>query len=146
MARENEEIQEAENTIAEMERKQRTKDEYRATLLQQIEETKAAIEKKRASKSSPPPPFNPDRGIDGDVTVRAAQRHALSQQQSKNEPELAFWEDHLGMRLDGAGMEDHLKITYTDLGNDRDAWVVVSMEHRDYEGTHYPVPSIRNGC
>jgi len=73
---------------------------------------------------------------DGVQQVRAAQRQALTQQQAKNVPELAFWEDHLGMRIDGAGVADHLKITFTHLSEpDVESWFVVSMAKRDYEGT-----------
>lgn len=41
---------EAENAIAVMERKKRMKDDYKENLLAQIEETKQAIERTRASK------------------------------------------------------------------------------------------------
>lgn len=51
-------------------------------------------------------------------------------------PELAFWEDHLGMRIDGAGVADHLKITFTHLVERdcaREFWVVIGMMSKDYE-------------
>ncbi|KAA8893725.1 chromosome segregation protein Spc25-domain-containing protein [Sphaerosporella brunnea] len=114
VARETDEMQATMNELAKMERKGSMGDEYKASLLVQIEETKQAIEKKRA--------------------IRSAQRQQLAQQQSKNAPELAFWEDHLGMRIDGAGVAGHLKITYTHLSDpDQESWFVVSVMNRDYE-------------
>ncbi|KAI5857124.1 chromosome segregation protein Spc25-domain-containing protein [Tricharina praecox] len=108
------ELLEAENAIADIDRKRRVKEEQKEALQAQIEEVKLAIEKKRA--------------------IRAAQRQALTQQQAKNVPELVFWEDHLGMRIDGAGVADHLKITFTHLSEpDVESWFVVSMVKRDYE-------------
>ena len=39
------------------------------------------------------------------------------------------------MRIDGAGVADHLKITFTHLSEpDVESWFVVSMVKRDYEG------------
>lgn len=73
------------------------------------------------------------------ILVRAAERNALSSQASRNAPELLFWEDYLGMRIEGAGVPDHLKIIYTHI-IDSD-WMkqfhfIINMVTRDYEGTH----------
>ncbi|KAF8544095.1 chromosome segregation protein Spc25-domain-containing protein [Trichophaea hybrida] len=115
-AKEKEEVTEAENAIAVMEHKKRMKDDHKESLLAQIEETKLAIEKKRA--------------------IRAAERQALALQQTRNKPELEFWEDHLGMKIEGAGVADQLKIIYTHLVDpdwNKEFWFVVSMMSRDYE-------------
>ncbi|KAI5784574.1 hypothetical protein EDC01DRAFT_662528 [Geopyxis carbonaria] len=119
------EVGEAERTIADMKRKKQMRDEHKETLMAQIKETQETIRKRR--------------------TVRAAERKALSSQSSRNAPELAFWEDYLGMRIDGAGTADHLKIVYTHiLDNDwnREFYFVVSMMHRDYEGTFESVRTL----
>jgi kinetochore protein Spc25 len=69
--------------------------------------------------------------------VRVKERQTLSSQQGKNQPERVFWEDQiLSMRIEGAGMADHLKITFTRLvDNDwnKEFWFVVSFI-KDYEG------------
>lgn len=53
MAEEAGEVAEAQAAIADMERKKRMKDDHKENLLVQIEETKLAIEKKRASRLAP---------------------------------------------------------------------------------------------
>ncbi|KAL0638518.1 kinetochore-associated Ndc80 complex subunit spc25 [Maublancomyces gigas] len=116
VAKEEQEATEAEQVIAEMARKRQSKQEQRAHLLVQIEETKEAVQKKRE--------------------IRAAERSALSSQASRNAPELLFWEDYLGMRIEGAGVPDHLKIIYTHI-IDSD-WMkqfhfIINMVTRDYE-------------
>jgi hypothetical protein len=43
------------------------------------------------------------------------------------------------MKIEGAGIADHLKITYTHLVDpdwDKEFWFVVSMMSRDYEGIY----------
>ena len=142
MAEEAGEVAEAQAAIADMERKKRMKDDHKENLLVQIEETKLAIEKKRASRLA----LSLHICLLMKLTffflsfqVRAAERQALAIQQSKNAPELAFWEDHLGMRIEGAGIADHLKITYTHLVDadwSKEFWFVVSMMSRDYEGIY----------
>lgn len=45
----------------------------------------------------------------------------------------------MGMRIEGAGIADHLKITYTHLVDadwSKEFWFVVSMMSRDYEGIY----------
>ncbi|KAI5813362.1 chromosome segregation protein Spc25-domain-containing protein [Pyronema omphalodes] len=111
-----EEVKEWENTIAEMETKKKARDDRVEILQAQVAEMKAAVEKKRA--------------------LRAAEKQQLMDQQARNKPELEFWEDHLGMKIDGAGIEDHLKITYThvvDTDWKREFWFVVNMTSADYE-------------
>jgi septal ring factor EnvC (AmiA/AmiB activator) len=53
VAKENDELQEATDEIAKMERNRNKKDEHKASLQAQIEETIQAIERKRASKAPP---------------------------------------------------------------------------------------------
>lgn len=41
------------------------------------------------------------------------------------------------MRIDGAGMDDHLKVTFTHLLErdcSKEFWIVISMANKDYEG------------
>ena len=64
------------------------------------------------------------------------QRTILSQHSSINAPELSFWEDNLGMRIEGAGVADHLKILFTHVDErdwEREFSFVVNMEKRDYQ-------------
>lgn len=67
----------------------------------------------------------------------------LSSQVTRNLPELAFWEEHLGMRIEGVGVADHLKIVYTHIIDSdwtKEFFFVVSMVTRDYESTLRPFP------
>ncbi|CAZ79241.1 unnamed protein product [Tuber melanosporum] len=116
VAKEQLEATEAEHTIAEMDRKKQSRLEHKAHLVAQIEATQEAIRKKRE--------------------IRAEERKALSFQSSRNAPELAFWEDHLGMRIEGAGVTDHLRIVYTHIVDSdwsKEFSFIINMVTRDYE-------------
>ena len=69
----------------------------------------------------------------------AAQRqHAsyLDAQQRHNGPELAFWEEYLGLRIEGAGQIDRLRFVFSALDErdwDREAWFELNTEEREYK-------------
>ena len=69
----------------------------------------------------------------------AAQRqHAsyLDAQQRFNGPELAFWEEYLGLRIEGAGQVDRLRFVFSALDErnwDREAWFELNTEEREYK-------------
>ncbi|KAG0636426.1 chromosome segregation protein Spc25-domain-containing protein [Tuber brumale] len=116
VAKEQQEAVEAERAIAEMDRKKQCKLEHKVHLVAQMEATQEAIRKKRE--------------------IRAEERKALSFQSSRNAPELAFWEDHLGMRIEGAGVTDHLRIVYTHIVDSdwsKEFSFIINMVTRDYE-------------
>lgn len=116
VVKEEQEAAEAEQAISEMTRKKQYKEEQRAHLLAQIEKTQEAIRKRRE--------------------IRAAERKALSSQASRNAPELLFWENYLGMRIEGAGVTDHLKFVYTHVVDSdwtKEFSFIVNMVTRDYE-------------
>lgn len=69
--------------------------------------------------------------------VAAQQQHAQAQdaQARLNGPELAFWEAHLCLRIEGAGKEDRLRFIFSHLdeGNwEREAWFELDTARRDY--------------
>ncbi|KAI9737752.1 MAG: kinetochore-associated Ndc80 complex subunit spc25 [Cirrosporium novae-zelandiae] len=69
----------------------------------------------------------------------AAQRdHAknMDAQASLNGPELEFWENNLGMRIEGAGMDGRIKFVFDKLvqgKEDQEGWVELDLDKRDYE-------------
>ncbi|OJD35524.1 kinetochore protein spc25 [Diplodia corticola] len=69
---------------------------------------------------------------------REAQReHAryLDSQARLNQPELAFWQDHLCLDVEGAGVTDRLKFTFTHISErdwEKEAVFEVDMGHSDY--------------
>lgn len=72
--------------------------------------------------------------------MRAAERKILSSQASRNAPELLFWEDYLGMRIEGAGVTDHLKFVFTHIIDSdwtKEFSFIVNMVTRDYEGMNH---------
>ncbi len=68
----------------------------------------------------------------------AAQQHyarAEDAQSQLNAPELAFWEEHLCLRIEGAGKEDRLRFVFTHVDErqwEREAWFELDTERRDY--------------
>src|SRR4051794_40139867 len=116
MEKESHEVAEAEVEIASMSSQKASKVATKESLQAQIETVKEAIAKKRS--------------------LLAAEQSQLAAQASNNQPELAFWGDYLGLRIEGAGRADHIRFVYTcldDVEPDRDFEVVLSMEMRDYE-------------
>ncbi|KAH9882083.1 Ribose-phosphate pyrophosphokinase [Plenodomus biglobosus] len=63
-------------------------------------------------------------------------RRYLDGQSRYNEPELDFWENYLGLRIEGLGREDRLKFIYTYVDErewDREAWFELDTSERDYK-------------
>lgn len=76
-----------------------------------------------------------------DVRLAAQRAHAqhLDTQSRFNVPELDFWETSLCVSIDGAGMNDRLKFTFTHIDDkdwDREAYFELDMAKRDYEITY----------
>lgn len=116
MAREREEALEAERAIASMARNKAAQTEHRNTLLSQIAQVEDLIAKKRA--------------------LRATERSSLLAHSSLNAPELEFWETYLGMRIESAGVPDHLRVVFSHVvENDwnREFRFVVALGSRDYQ-------------
>jgi len=71
----------------------------------------------------------------------AQRQHAqqLDGQARFNVPELDFWQDYLCLRIEGAGVPDHLKFVFTHV-DDRDwtkeAWFELNTASRDYKVEH----------
>ncbi|KAF8458896.1 chromosome segregation protein Spc25-domain-containing protein [Terfezia claveryi] len=63
------------------------------------------------------------------------QRNNLTALSTHNMPELNFWESSLGLRIEGAGVADHLKIVFTHIDErdwEREFSFVVSLGGREY--------------
>lgn len=63
-------------------------------------------------------------------------RRYLDGQSRYNEPELEFWENYLGLRIEGIGQEDRLKFVYTNVCErewEREAWFELDTSDRDYK-------------
>ena len=66
---------------------------------------------------------------------KVKQRNNLTTLSTQNTPELNFWESSLGLRIEGAGVPDHLKIVFTHVDErdwEREFSFVVSLEGREY--------------
>ena len=60
----------------------------------------------------------------------------LDKQARFNAPELDFWQDYLCLRIEGAGMDDHLKFYFTHVDErdwEKEAWLELGMWSREYE-------------
>ncbi|KAF2672474.1 kinetochore protein-like protein spc25 [Microthyrium microscopicum] len=67
--------------------------------------------------------------------VQAKQARYLHSQSRWNGPELQFWEDHLCMRIEGAGQADRLKFVFTHVCEkewEREAWFELDTSEREY--------------
>jgi kinetochore protein Spc25, fungi type len=67
--------------------------------------------------------------------VHAKHAKYLHSQARWNEPELQFWEDHLCMRIEGAGKDDRLKFMFTHICEkewERQAWFELDFSQREY--------------
>ncbi|KAI9676746.1 MAG: kinetochore-associated Ndc80 complex subunit spc25 [Trizodia sp. TS-e1964] len=118
-AKEAQEAEEMRNVIASLSSQRESRAEARDELAQTIAETQKLIDKH----------------------VEAQRQHAqyLNAQARFNMPELDFWQDYLCLRIEGAGMEDHLKFIYTHIDDrdwEREAWFELGMGKRDYEVLH----------
>lgn len=76
------------------------------------------------------------REIDARLAAQRAHAAQLDAQARFNVPELDFWVNNLGLRIEGAGRTDHLKFVYTCVDErdwDREAWFELVTEARDYD-------------
>lgn len=74
--------------------------------------------------------------IDARLATQRAHAQHLDAQSRFNIPELDFWESTLCMRLEGAGMNDHLKFTFTHVDDrdwEREAFFELDLSQREYE-------------
>lgn len=63
-------------------------------------------------------------------------RRYLDGQSRYNEPELEFWENYLGLRIEGIGKDDRLKFVYTNVCErdwEREAWFELDTGDREYK-------------
>lgn len=74
------------------------------------------------------------------IDARLAQQRAhaahLNSQARHDVPELEFWTQNLGLRIEGAGMNDRLKFVFTHIDEmdwEREAWFELNTEKRDYD-------------
>ena len=83
------------------------------------------------------------RQIDSKLQAQGEYNAKLESQSRSNGPELAFWETFLGVRLEGAGVLDRIKVVFTLEGGrnggkssgseDREVWFDLDLSKRDYE-------------
>ncbi|KAK9480681.1 chromosome segregation protein Spc25-domain-containing protein [Lipomyces japonicus] len=114
-AREQQEVQETEQSIAEFTQKKQELTVLRDAVIRQITETQKMLEKLRQERSN--------------------ERSKLLAQSSLNAPELAFWEKNLGMRIEGV-QDDCLKVIFTLVSEsawDKEYYVLIDLGARDYE-------------
>lgn len=74
--------------------------------------------------------------IDARLAAQRAHAAQLDAQARFNLPELDFWVDNLGLKIEGAGKNDHLKFVYTCVDEkdwSREAWFELVTEARDYD-------------
>ncbi|KAI9888293.1 MAG: kinetochore-associated Ndc80 complex subunit spc25 [Vezdaea aestivalis] len=73
--------------------------------------------------------------------LEAQKSHALylDSQERFNGPELDFWQDHLCLRIEGAGIEDRIKFVFSHLDDndwEKKGWVELDLGKREYEVLH----------
>lgn len=64
----------------------------------------------------------------------------IATQSLKDIPELDFWVQNLGLNIQGAGVSDRIKFSFTLVDErdwDREAWFELNCEKRDYEVRKY---------
>ncbi|KAH7366788.1 chromosome segregation protein Spc25-domain-containing protein [Plectosphaerella cucumerina] len=79
------------------------------------------------------------REIDLRLEAQRAYARKLEAQSRFNVPELEFWQQNLGLRIEGAGQDDRLKFVYTCIDEkdwEREAWFELSTAGRDYDVRH----------
>ncbi|KAF9878485.1 kinetochore protein spc25 [Colletotrichum karsti] len=77
--------------------------------------------------------------IDTRLAAQRAHAKQLEAQSRFNVPELEFWQQNLGLRIEGAGQDDRLKFVYSYIDSedwDREAWFELSTSSRDYDIRH----------
>lgn len=116
LAKEAAETNEMKATIANLSAQRDTHLATKENLKQQIEETQ--------------------KQIDSRVAAQRAHAQHLDAQSRFNIPELDFWTSTLGLRIEGAGMNDHLKFVFTHIDDrdwTREAWFELDATKREYE-------------
>lgn len=76
------------------------------------------------------------RQIDSRLAAQRAHAQHLDAQSRFNIPELEFWTLTLGLRIEGAGMNDHLKFVFTHIDDrdwTREAWFELDATKREYD-------------
>lgn len=81
------------------------------------------------------------RQIDSKLQAQRAYNAKLESQSQLNAPELAFWETYLGVRLEGAGRLDRIKVVFTfdagkkggGKGEDTEVWFDLDLSRSEYE-------------
>ncbi|TQN68267.1 putative kinetochore protein spc25 [Colletotrichum shisoi] len=79
------------------------------------------------------------REIDARLAAQRAHTKQLEAQSRFNVPELEFWQQNLGLRIEGAGQDDRLKFVYTYVDAqdwEREAWFELNTSSRDYDIRH----------
>lgn len=79
------------------------------------------------------------REIDARLAAQREYAARMEAQSRFNVPELEFWQQNLGLRIEGAGQDDRLKFVYTCIDEkdwDREAWFELSTATRDYDVRH----------
>lgn len=122
LLREEQERKEMEGAIEKLSREREEKEKERERLLQAIEETQ--------------------RAIDDKIAMQRAHTAKLSKMAIHDVPELDFWQQNLGLRIEGAGKTDRLKFVFWNVDErdwEREAWFELKTETREYEiGGCYP--------
>lgn len=118
--RDEREEKECEGQIREMAKTEERKAEHQAALEERIAELKQIIEKRREK--------------------RGEQRRWVEKQSGRNGPELMFWEQILGMRIEGVEVGS-LKIVFTNVHPKvwtKEYEFVFRLDQKEYEGKHRP--------
>lgn len=87
------------------------------------------------------------RSIDARLAAQRAHVQHLDSQSRFNIPELDFWTSNLGLTIDGAGQNDRLKFTFTNIDDrdwTRDAMFELDTSRREYE-IRYCKPKLERG-
>ncbi len=121
-------------------REQSEKEEMN-TAIRSLENTHAAHGKTRDRLKSQI--AQTQRQVDSKLQAQRDYNAKLESQSRLNGPELAFWETFLGVRLEGAGVLDRIKVVFTLEGGrnggksagpeDTEAWFELDLGQRDYE-------------
>ena len=80
-------------------------------------------------------------------SAQSAHARDLDAQSRFNGPELDFWETYLGMRIEGAGQADRLKMVFCCVDErewEREAWFELDTEKREYR-VSYTRPKVEEG-
>ncbi|KAK9447527.1 chromosome segregation protein Spc25-domain-containing protein [Limtongia smithiae] len=115
--RERQEIQETEQSISEFSRKKDELSVVHDAIIKQIADTQTMLESKREERSK--------------------EYSKLLSQSSLNAPELLFWEQNLGMRIESV-QDDYLKIIFSLLSEvqwNKEYYVIIDLTSHDYEIT-----------